>query len=141
MEYDVSNDTVLVSVSSPLCDFTVTDNAYHTGGPWSFSKGGRFKHSVASSGNWYDLTVSSPGCGLTERFMGRLENPEHETITDPAMSVLPPQEANLRVTQNTNGHPLLPHDVVPAKWTPQRDCKTERSWWKDACSPFGGKDE
>ena len=80
----------------------VRDNSYTHGGPWDFELPTVATASVpahrvptASSGNWYDLTVTTTvGCpGASEqrfarRFMGKIET-THATTTDPAMAKNP----------------------------------------------------
>jgi hypothetical protein len=73
------------------CFFTVVDNAYKTGGPWSASlaSGQSFTQNVTvtESGNWYDVSVYADfpqGTPVAlRRLMGRIERPG--CTTDPAM--------------------------------------------------------
>lgn len=92
----------------------VRDNAYGHGGPWSFelpaaAAAGAPTHRVptATSGNWYDLTVTTtvrcPGGRkqqrFARRFMGKIET-IHATTTDPALAKDPADMAG--------PHPELP---------------------------------
>ena len=109
----------------------VKDNEYDLGGPWSFSlqsagngsagatagaDGMQHRVLTASSGNWYDLTVtthlncvnadsgSSSSSTYTRRYMGKIET-VHATTTDPAMAKGAPADAGSAT------HPTIPDAV------------------------------
>jgi phospholipase C len=100
LTYDVSKTSVLVNLTNAASTgaavaFTVVDNAYGLGGPWTFKVGPSSSHvftlDVSSVGNWYDLSavVDSTDASVTapqfaRRFMGRMETGK-DTTTDPAM--------------------------------------------------------
>ena len=69
--------------------FTVTANAYLAGGPWNYqvAANGTFSTSflVATNGDWYDLTVTTPlDASFLRRFAGHIEAPSgtaHSTLS------------------------------------------------------------
>jgi phospholipase C len=89
--YDVANSAVyltLMNSGAGPCTFTVVSNAYRTDGPWTFTvaAGATAETSwpVASSGNWYDFSVTvDVQHAFLRRFAGRLENGS-DLISDPA---------------------------------------------------------
>jgi len=145
--YDAAANNVVVGVSLPSdasgsCSFTVTDNAYNLGGPWTLSAAPGAAPAtqtvdLTSSASWYDLTVemtassSCPGT-FVRRFMGHMETGKVST-TDPAMAV---------PTVDTEDHPLVPEAYrTPEKYTIAKDCATRRSRMKDHCWGFGSEKE
>lgn len=93
MKYDASHSrsAALLSLrAGRRCSFTVVDNSYGAG-PWTLlvDSTATITHRVAitGNGNWYDLTVTSPGCDTTfsRRFMGRVETGE-SSVSDPAIA-------------------------------------------------------
>jgi len=91
--YDIPNTSIIITFNNTggaeTCSFSLTYNAYRSDGPFKFpvdpNSSTQYSFSVASSGNWYDFTVTSlDGGGFTRRAMGRMET-GMESITDPAM--------------------------------------------------------
>ena len=89
--YDEANSEVwltLINRGSASCTFTVKPNAYRKDGPWTYEvpAGKELDQHwpVASQGNWYDFTVTTPQGDFRRRFAGRLENGK-DTTSDPAM--------------------------------------------------------
>jgi len=91
--YDVPSQLILLTFNNTggalICSFTLTFNAYRADGPLKFAVNPnsvlQSNFSVASSGNWYDFTVTTPdGGNFIRRAMGRLETGK-DSITDPAM--------------------------------------------------------
>ncbi len=90
--YDAFNGGVFVKLHNTgqaSCMFTVTANAYFSNGPWTATVAplGEIvqRWALASSGNWYDFTVTAQGApGFTRRFAGRVET-KKASISDPAM--------------------------------------------------------
>lgn len=145
LSYDEQNNRVAVHVSvaapSGPCNFSVTDNAYGSGGPWFLvadaSSPAVHVMDVSDNGNWYDISVELqplPHCGgaYVRRFMGHMETGAI-TTTDPAMAV---------PTQDTAQHPPVPEPYrTPEKYTIARDCATRRSRMKDHCWGLGSERE
>jgi phospholipase C len=69
-------------------DYTVTvqANTYRTDGPWvvKMKEEGTLDWDLASSGNWYDFTVTGED-GFERRFSGRMET-GRDSVSDPAMA-------------------------------------------------------
>eukprot|EP00298_Acanthocystis_sp_HF-20_P016633 c21536_g1_i1.p1 GENE.c21536_g1_i1~~c21536_g1_i1.p1 ORF type:complete len:724 (-),score=311.80 c21536_g1_i1:22-1950(-) len=115
--YNVKNNTIVIRMSNLNSQsrniFTINDNAYGFGGPWTFnlnpSETNDFEINTSSSGNWYDLSVK---VGTFERrFMGRMETGV-DTISDPAMGAGIPANPNQEQIEN---HPNLPDHVTHLK--------------------------
>ncbi|WP_441251015.1 phosphocholine-specific phospholipase C [Kitasatospora sp. McL0602] len=87
--YDTVNGRINLTFSNTggtAATVTVTDNAYGTGGPWTYAVpvGGSASASFATTRGWYDLTVTAPTPdAFLRRLAGHLENGT-DTITDPA---------------------------------------------------------
>jgi len=117
LQYVAANNSVHIHLGlcpiMEFCDkpmFTVTDNTYNHGGPWSFNDTEELVVDVSSSGNWYDFTISSNCYYFVRRYMGRMETGE-ESITDPAM-------ATKSINLEDNNHPQLLDELVyqPSWW-------------------------
>ncbi len=89
--YDLTNSAVyltLMNSGAGPCTFTVVSNAYRADGPWTFTVAAgataETNWPVASSGNWYDFSVTvDVQHAFLRRFAGRLENGS-DLISDPA---------------------------------------------------------
>ncbi|ROH90825.1 phospholipase C, phosphocholine-specific [Stagnimonas aquatica] len=93
--YDIANGGVYLQTkndSASARTLKIRANAYFGDGPWSLSLRpyGAADHgwSLASSGNWYDFTVTIEGddSGYSRRFAGRVETGE-PLLSDPAMGL------------------------------------------------------
>lgn len=80
LPYDLVNGALMLSFNAQggMCTFSVTQNAYTSSTTPQMIKVAagsnmHFNLSVASSGNWYDLTVSVVGQNYVRRLMGRIE--------------------------------------------------------------------
>ena len=135
MTYDGKNDAVVLTSAKVACatTYTVVDNAYGAAAR-TFADGSSLSINVASSGNWYDVTVSvaSAACSgeasttWSRRFMGKMENGK-ETTTDPAMSKPLP----LHFVK----HPHAPDHLQNVRWfNATMDCSTRRAQLKDICT-------
>ncbi len=142
LAYDIASSSVVVNLATVgdtgLARFTVTDNAYGQGGPWTElmhpHSTKQVRIPVAVSGNWYDLSVvgtmssghsdsearaqSSPASDappplFLRRFAGRMET-GRDTVSDPAMAagvpstILWPQQAQSSRSCDSKEHPLIP---------------------------------
>ena len=151
IEYGRTDVTVGVAVAAAAaaapagggCTFTVTDNAYGAGGPWSVvvaaGKTATQAVQVAHSGNWYDVTVASVasggggGCGKFERrFMGHVESGA-TTTSDPAMAKGTPGLAGAHPLE----HPPMPERFTrlsrQGAWNRKAECAGRRAQLKDVC--------
>lgn len=89
LSYLVADGAVLLTIVNAAADtteFSIVDNAYWAD-PVSISLSPdeirELQWNVTSSGNWYDITISSSDC-FRRRFGGRMEN-GLDSISDPAM--------------------------------------------------------
>jgi phospholipase C len=132
-------DVTFALATSKATTFTVTDNAYGSGGPWKVEvvAGGTGSQvvSISGSGHWYDVTVtSSSHPGFARRFMGHVEVAGTTTTSDPAMAKGIPGIAGPHPLE----HPRVPERFTrlgEAVWKAQREqeCKSDRALMKDAC--------
>ncbi|GAA0679719.1 phospholipase C, phosphocholine-specific [Kitasatospora atroaurantiaca] len=87
--YDTANGKLNLTfrnTGGAAATVTVTDNAYGTGGPWTYGlpAGGSASASFATNRGWYDLTVTAnTSDGFLRRLAGHIENGT-DSITDPA---------------------------------------------------------
>jgi phospholipase C len=118
--------------------FTLTDNAYGAK-PLTVAVGsgstGHGAVSVAHSGSWYDVTVtSSAHQGFARRFMGHVEVAGTTTTSDPAMAKGTPGIAGPHPLEHP---PMLERftSLGQEAWKEQRskECKGHRALFKDAC--------
>jgi phospholipase C len=151
LSYDVAGTSVVLSVANAgpaAVTFTLTDNAYGVGGPWTVpvaANGGTATQSVnvSSCGQWYDLTAtvasSQPGSNppvFQRRFMGRMETGQ-DTISDPAMgNGVPPTglvttgpAAGTQIDAVFGLHRIQPRDSDPAAHPPVPE---SHRYWKRA---------
>jgi len=88
--YDTANGKLNLTfrnTGGTAATVTVTDTAYGTGGPWTYSlpAGGSASASFATNRGWYDLTVTAnTSDGFLRRLAGHIENGA-DSITDPAL--------------------------------------------------------
>ena len=132
-------------VRSCKASVEVRDNAYGHGGPWHIQDGsssddGSATHRIptASSGNWYDLSVTTTldcqsngrSTSYTRRYMGKIET-KHATVTDPAMARYQPV-APAKHPKLPDALRMLDHNgLAPPEPTDQQTCREVFS--KDAC--------
>jgi phospholipase C len=81
----------LINRGAKACRFVISDNAYGSGGPWSYevAAGATAEPmwSLGAQGNWYDLSIRLDGddpSGFYRRCAGRLET-GLPSVSDPAM--------------------------------------------------------
>ena len=92
--YEVSRGGVQLKVRNTLekpIDITITDNAYHLGGPWTHKirVGDDFEKLIwlATSGNWYDFTITcAQNSGFERRVAGRVETGK-DSYSDPVSAI------------------------------------------------------
>jgi len=152
MSYDIGSGSVVIAMTNTDQDnsavFTVVDNAYNVGGPWTSTVGSQNNDVLAlnmsPTGFWYDFTVtaewqtSKPSStfknGLQRdvsplpymfmrRFAGRMETGV-DTITDPAMgSGVPPVPVwpQTSFPRSNDEHPKLSE-----RWTHLKPSKRPR---------------
>jgi phospholipase C len=81
LDPDVGQVTLAMrNLTSSSVDFTVTANAYLSGGPWNYSVAANTTlpatFLVSTNGNWYDFRVTTSGdTNFIRRFAGHIEPP------------------------------------------------------------------
>lgn len=131
LSYQPADQTVTITLlnsGSIATEFSIVDNAYGATSLSMSINGGEVKSikwDVASSSNWYDITVSDSGC-YSRRFGGRMETGA-DSISDPAMGAGIP---DVGFTHLTN-HPVVPPEFRIMSLS-DKDVNDQKAEHKDA---------
>ncbi len=103
--FDAAGGRVLLTLGAGA--YTVSDEAYGSGGPWQVAGPAVWPWDASKSANWYDLRVTLQGAaGWSRRAMGHMENGLPST-SDPA----PPSAPALHPFEHPNKHHDTPEEL------------------------------